>query len=388
MRLVRFNVIFNTKANCDKHFEWLKSQYNRIIGKSTQSILSVEDKNYVNEFSIDNVRGYTGFFTHDFANKLLKRDEVDIVEEDSIVHISHVVPRKIQNNVISNLDRIDQANSVLNEKYLFPDSAGEGVNVFIVDTGIRKDHIEFEGRAKSGGTFCAKCEGDDDLNGHGTSVAGIVGGKTFGVAKKVTLIAVKALNDSGSASNSEIVNALTFILETHKKSKNKNSVVNMSLGGKKSRVINKTVKKLTDAGIHVVVAAGNEADDACKSSPSSELSAITVGAINIDRRDTKKNQIALFSNFGKCVDIFAPGIFIVAAGSISKSDISAFTGTSQATPHVAGTIALIIAKDGNKSAKKMATTLKDLSIKNAIDFLGNKTIAKGTPNNLLRVPAP
>ncbi|CAG8662233.1 4886_t:CDS:2, partial [Racocetra persica] len=299
-------------------------------------------------------------------------------------------PRGVQNTIIPNrnLDRIDQADSVLDGEYDFPDTAGEGVNVFIVDTGIFKNHSEFKGRAKSGGFFCDGCASDNDDNGHGTNVAGIVAGKNFGVAKKSTVISVKVLDAGGFGTISGVIDGLLFVLGAHIKSTNKNSVVNMSLGGPKSDALNEAVKALTGAGIHVAVAAGNDALDACKSSPSSEPSAITVGAIQVDPNDKKKNKIAFFSNFGKCVDIFAPGLGVVSAGIFTDFDISALSGTSQATPHVAGTIALIIAKSGNQSPAKMATTLKDLSTKNVIDFGGNKAIEKSTPNNLLRVPAP
>ncbi|CAG8839020.1 10284_t:CDS:2, partial [Racocetra persica] len=182
----------------------------------------------------------------------------------------------------------------------------------------------FEGRAISGGAFCDGCTSDNDEHGHGTNVAGIVAGKTFGVAKKSTVISVKVLNAGGSGGLSGLLDGLI------------------------SDAINNAVKALTDAGIHVAVAAGNNAGDACESSPSSEPSAITVGAVQIDPNDKEKDKIAFFSNFGKCVDIFAPGLAVVSAGVFTDFDISAFSGTSQATPHVAGTIALIIAKSGNQ----------------------------------------
>ncbi|CAG8531977.1 17591_t:CDS:2 [Racocetra persica] len=386
----RYNVIIKSKSDCDKHYKWLKDNYNKTVIKSKQSILSIKNKNSVKDFSVDGFYGYTAWFTQEFASKTLKqRDEVTVVEKDFTMKINSVVPRRIENTVIQNinLDRLDKG-SALDEKFEFPDTAGEGVNVFIVDTGIFKDHSDFGGRAKSGAFFCTNCENDDDKNGHGTNVAGIVAGKTFGVAKKSTVIAVRVFNATGSGVNSDIINGLTFVLDTHKKSKNKNSVVNMSLGGPKSDVLNKAVKALTDEGVHVVVAAGNDADDACKFSPSSEPTVITVGAVEVDPTDKKTSKIAFFSNFGKCTDIFAPGLGVLSAGVFSKFDLSVESGTSQATPHVAGTIALIIAKSGNQSPAKMATALKDLSFKNAVDFGGNKTKEKDTANNLVRIPAP
>ncbi|CAG8542727.1 11746_t:CDS:2, partial [Racocetra fulgida] len=258
---VRYNVIFKSKSGRDKHYKWLKNNYNKTVIKSKQSILSIKNKNTVNDFSADGLYGYTAWFTHEFASKKLKkRDEVAVVEKDFTMKINFVVPREIEKTVIPNinLDRIDKG-STLDEKFEFPDTA------------------EFEERAKSGAFFCANCTSDGDQNGHGTNVAGIVAGKTFGVAKKSTVISVRVLNATGA---------------------------------------------------------------------------------------------------------------VLSAGVFSKFDISVDSGTSQASPHVAGTIALIIAKSGNQSPAKMATTLNDLSFKNAVDFGGNKTLEKDTANNIVRIPAP
>ncbi|CAG8557914.1 10258_t:CDS:2, partial [Cetraspora pellucida] len=273
-------------------------------------------------------------------------------------------PRTIQRKPEPGLDRIDQAKVALDKKFAFPDSAGQDVNVFIVDTGIRKTHKEFEGRAKSGGAFCDGCTSDDDGNGHGTQVAGIVAGKTFGVSKKSTVIAIKVLGNAGFGTITDVISGLTSVLAQHQNATNKNTVVNMSLEALKSHALNSAVKALTDAGIHVVVAAGNDADDACNSSPSSELSAITVGAVDIEPTDTKKN------------------------GNENDNATLIFSGTSQATPHASGSIALIIAKEGNKSPADMATALKNLSTINVIDFSPVQGADKDSPNNLLRVPAP
>ncbi|RIB06147.1 serine proteinase [Gigaspora rosea] len=312
----------------------------------------------------------------------MERDDVDIVEKDQTMSIQYVVPRDTQDKPREGLDRIDQTKFPLDGKYAFPNSAGQGVNIFIVDTGILTTHQEFEGRAKLGGVFCDGCKSADDENGHGTNCASIAAGKTFGVAKKATLIAVRVLGADGKGNNSDVINGLSFVLDQHNNATNKNSVVSMSLGGPQSNAVNKAVQDLTNAGVHVVVAAGNEGVDACLSSPSSEPSAITVGATELTN-----DNITDFSNFGKCVDIFAPGRNVTGAGIRSDNAISIFSGTSQATPHVAGTLALIIAQSGkNQSPAQMAKTLDNLSTKNIVNF-GDPNVKNTTKNSFLRVPA-
>ena len=184
------------------------------------------------------------------------------------------------------------------------------------------------------------------------------------------------MDADGSGSNAGVIDGMTAVLDQHAKSDNKKSVVNMSLGGGFSAAVNKAVQALTDAGVHVVVAAGNESADSCTKSPASAKTAITVGATNED-----DDGIAFFSNFGECNDIFAPGSNITGADAKSNNGKVVFSGTSQATPHVAGTVALIIAKDGNKSPAAMAEELINLSTKGVV-----KGLKSDTPNNFLRIP--
>ncbi|CAG8693336.1 1079_t:CDS:2, partial [Dentiscutata erythropus] len=372
-----YNIVLESgKSVKNAHYQWLTTNLSKCID-ADKSTRSFSDKNCVKDFSAKSgeLNGYTALLTQDFVDELKNRGDVKVVEKEGFMTIQHVIPRAVQNKPPKDLDRIDQANLPLDGKFIYPDSAGQGVNIFIVDTGVRITHQEFEGRAKFGGAFCDGCNNQDE-NGHGTNVASIAAGKTFGVAKNASIIAVRVLDAKGSGTNSEVINGLAFVLDQHNKGTNKNSVVNLSLGGPFSEAVNLAVESLTKAGVHVAVAAGNDGDDACKSSPSSEPTAITVGA-------TEDNDaLAGFSNIGKCVDIYAPGVNILGAGNKNDNDTLLASGTSQATPHVAGTLALIIAKSGNQSPADMAIALSTLSTKNVIKG-SNVTI-----NDFLRVPAP
>ncbi|CAG8558544.1 15826_t:CDS:2 [Funneliformis mosseae] len=375
----RFNVMFKDKKDAESHFKWLSECFDRNVKQTASVDFSKPiDKTDVVDFSVEDAfHGYSANFHPKFVEEvLLKRMEIQVAEEDAEVKISSVVPRSVQRKPIFNLDRIDQNRFPLDGKYEFPDSAGKGVNVYVVDTGIRITHKEFEGRATFGKACCFGCRKVDD-HGHGTHVAGTVAGKNFGVSKKSNLIAVKVFDKSGSGSYSDVICGLSFVLDQHRKSKNKKTVVNMSLGGVRSDVLNKMVETLTKKGIHVVVAAGNNAADACKFSPASEKTAITVGAT-----EDINDRLTVFSNFGTCVDIFAPGLNIKSAGFETNNSTQVLSGTSMSSPHVAGTVALIIANDGNTSPANMAKKLKQLGTNNVIP----RETLNGSPNKFLRVP--
>ncbi|HCT76334.1 MAG TPA: serine protease [Micromonosporaceae bacterium] len=282
----------------------------------------------------------------------------------------------VRENPTSNLDRIDQEKFPLDQKYEYPDTAGEGVTVYVLSTGILVEHNEFEGRAVHGGSFCTGCGNTDD-NGLGTHVASLVGGRTLGVANKTKLVGVKVLNGSGSGSFSEVIAGLTFVRDDHKAHPGQNSVALVGAEGGKDEALNTAVQDLVSAGVHVVVPAANDGDDACNVSPASTPNAITVGATE----DTSDN-VTDFSNAGECLDIFAPGRNIKAAGITSNDSAQTFSGTVQAAAEVAGAIALIIADTGNLSPAEMATRLIYVSTKGVIPA----ATLRGSPNVLLRVP--
>jgi len=212
-------------------------------------------------------------------------------------------------------------------------TAGKGVSAYIIDTGIRITHQEFGGRAIYGADFTGNKNGAADGNGHGTHVAGTIGGKTYGVAKAVTLVAVKVLSDDGSGSNAGVISGIQW---AQKNATGKRAVANLSLGGGISTAVDDAIMNLNKSGVSVVVAAGNEAADACNSSPARSGYAITVAAAD------KSDIGASFTNRGKCVNVIAPGVAILSAWYSSDKDENTISGTSMASPHVAGIVAYVL----------------------------------------------
>jgi subtilisin family serine protease len=244
--------------------------------------------------------------------------EVAWIEADTTVNATATIA---QTNAPVGLDRLS-ATSPGAQNYVFDESAGEGITVYVVDTGIRTTHAEFEGRAVFGANFADNV--DDDQNGHGSHVAGTVAGATFGVAKKANLVAVKVLGENGGGSNSGVLDGMQFVFnEVQRKGQNGKAVMNMSLGGSRSNVMNAMIKTLSDANIICVVAAGNEFADTSTTSPGSAQEAITVGAI-----DPRTDEMAVFSNFGADVNIFAPGVDVLSVGIQNDRATSVLSGTS------------------------------------------------------------
>ncbi|RVD82442.1 uncharacterized protein DFL_006869 [Arthrobotrys flagrans] len=287
-------------------------------------------------------KGYSGSFDEDTLDLIRSHPDVEYVEKDSKVWINSDEP-SVEKGSPWGLARISHRES-LNfgnfNKYLYSTDGGEGVNVYVIDTGTNVKHVDFEGRANWGKTIPANDE-DLDGNGHGTHCSGTIAGRKYGVAKKASVYAVKVLKSNGSGTMSDVVKGVEWAVTDHlKRSKTqkgfKGSVANMSLGGGKSTTLDLAVNAAVDNGIHFAVAAGNDNADACNYSPAAARNAVTVGA------STLADARAYFSNHGKCVDIFAPGLNIQSTWIGSEHAVNTISGTSMASPHIAGLLAYFV----------------------------------------------
>ncbi len=265
------------------------------------------------------------------------------------------------------IDRIDQTALPLDGRIILP-ATGAGVTTYIVDTGIRPDHVEFGGRVTSGYTAVSDSYGSNDCNGHGTHVAGTVAGSTVGVAPSATLVPVRVLSCSGGGTIAGVIAGINWMIADHLPGVP--AVANMSLGGGYSAALNSAVAAGVADGIVFAVAAGNENADACGVSPASEPTAITVGST------TSTDARSSFSNYGPCLDIFAPGSSILSAWITSATATDTYSGTSMAAPHVAGAAAVLLSM-GYTSANA-ATALVTLASLNRVSDAG-----AGSPNRLL-----
>ena len=270
--------------------------------------------------------GFAGSFPEQALFGLSHNPNVEYIEADQVVTLDAT-----QSPATWGLDRIDQSNLPLSNSYTY-NFTGAGVTAYIIDTGIRFSHNDFGGRAVSG--YDAVDGGSaDDCHGHGTHVAGTVGGSTYGVAKGVSLVGVRVLNCSGSGTTSGVIAGIDWVTSNHTTGK---AVANMSLGGGASTSIDNAVKNSIADGVVYAIAAGNSNRDACRYSPARVPEAITVGAT------TSTDARASYSNYGSCLDLFAPGSSITSAWYTSNTATNTISGTSMATPHVAGVAALYL----------------------------------------------
>ena len=308
------------------------------------------------------VRGFAVRMTEARAKRLAADPRVAMVAQDGVVTASAT-----QSPATWGLDRIDQRNLPLDNSYTYATTASN-VHAYIVDTGIRTAHTDFGGRATAGFDAIGDGQNGNDCNGHGTHVAGTVGGSTYGVAKGVQLVAVRVLNCSGSGSNAGVIAGVDWVTANAIKP----AVANMSLGGGAYAPLDTAVRNSIASGVTYALAAGNSNANACNSSPSRVTEALVVGSsTNTDARSS-------FSNYGTCLDLFAPGSNITSAWNTSNTATNTISGTSMAAPHVAGAAALYLATNTTASPTAVQSAIVAASTPNVISNPGT-----GSPNRLL-----
>lgn len=318
-------------------------------------------------FDVDRVyqnalKGFVAKASKGALQKLLSDPNVDFIEEDGWSY-----PSVTQSGATWGIDRVDQASLPLNGTYIY-DTGAPSVRVYVIDTGILATHTQFGSRVVGGATAVSDGRGTSDCNGHGTHVSGTIGGSTYGIAKSVTLVPVRVFGCTGGAANSTIVAGMDWVRTNHIKP----AVVNMSLGGPAASTIDTAANNLINAGVTVVVAAGNDNQNACNFSPARVANAITVGST------TSTDARSSFSNFGSCLDLFAPGSSIKSAWWTSTTATNTISGTSMASPHVAGAAALVLQGSPSASPATVRNTLVNKATLNKVTGAGT-----GSPNRLL-----
>jgi len=328
------------------------------------------------------IKGFAAKLTRNQLKQVRNNALVKLVEQDQLVHLAQT-NCPIQIGADWGLVRISKRDIELDGIYRYPANGGKDVDAYIFDTGIRVTHQDFGGRAKFGFKSDDTWPSDDD-NGHGTFVASNVGGTLYGVAKSVTLFAVKVLAGNGSGSIANIIKGLDWAV-ANKKTRNRPSVGNMSIGGGRSEIFNLAVNSASDNGVYICTASGGSNADACNFSPASATNVITAGASDVgaDEHDNPVDVRASFSSFGKCVSLFAPGANIVGAWIGSDTAQRTLSGSSMSTAFVAGIAALTLNDNPTFTFALLKSNVTASATQGNMDLrCGNSQVCQDTPNLL------
>lgn len=370
----QYIVVFNSADIRDRvDSERLAGRLDKTMAASPDAAIAAEVERTVVDVAARYDLDVRQLYTHALHGMVVQADErklarllndprVDFIEEDGYVELSAT-----QTGATWGLDRVDQRDRPLNGTYIYNPLAAN-VRAYIIDSGIRTGHTQFGSRLLSGYSAINDGRGTNDCNGHGTHVAGTVGGTTWGIAKQVRLVPVRVFGCSGGSANSTIIAGIDWV----RANRVLPAVANMSLGGGASTATDNATNNLINSGVTVVVAAGNSNANACNYSPARVANAVTVGST------TSTDARSSFSNFGSCVNIFAPGSSITSAWSTSTSASNTISGTSMASPHVAGAAALYLTNNPSASPATVRNWLYANATTNRLTGLGT-----GSPNRLL-----
>lgn len=373
----KYIVVYNDDASAEakaEESEWISGVVLEVAKRDGTS------DDHLKFFDVNTLNGYLGSFDEDTVDKIRDSGAVKYVEEDTYAVAEEITT---QNNAVWGISRVSTRENTRSGKYIHDSQGGQGVTAYVVDTGIMTEDPEFEGRATLG-VSVAQPDKKYDTNGHGTHVAGTIGSKTYGVAKKVDLVSVSVFGTNDRAAVSDLLIGFDYVIRDHKqklasgKKGFKGSTLNMSIGGANSRAWTDGINALVTAGIHAVVAAGNEAIPACTFSPGLS-NAITVGGSQSD--DNKYSN----SNYGDCVNILAPAVNIPSVGWKQTPEYK--TGTSMASPHVAGVASYFLSLHPGAGSEFNTALLTPAELRKRLIDFGTKGAIRGfdsaTPNVLV-----
>jgi subtilisin family serine protease len=373
----RYIIVFNenvTEEIRDAHIAKLTSKF------------YLPDHQILHKYHIGTFIGFSAAITDDLLDLVRQNPDVQYVEHDGEVRT--YAGCTLQTGSEWSLDRVaitvPSQDTPLDGDYHYPDGAGAGVTVYVIDTGIHITHTDFGGRASWG--FNAVDSNNADCNGHGTHVAGTIGGTVYGVAKKTTLVAVKVLNCAGSGTNAGVIAGVDW---ANSNRGSKRAVANMSLGGAASTPLDQAVRAAITNGLQFAIAAGNSNTNACNSSPArvggATGTAVTVGATQLIQKVNGQpgDQRSSYSNYGSCVDVLAPGSTIKSAWYTSNTATNTISGTSMAAPHVAGVMALF-AGDAQLTPAQLKAAVINEATSGIVDLsCGTASACTVTPNLFL-----